>query len=82
MRRHLFSFLSLCVSLSASLTPSLSLSLSLTVPMTHAVRRMRECGGDWSRECLKDLTRFVLYFNQVFSATKTLFKLVTLRPFR
>ena len=31
MRRHLFSFLSLCVSLSASLTPSLSLSLSLSL---------------------------------------------------
>ena len=74
-----FSF-PVCVTLCKS--NALSLSLSLTVPMTHAVRRMRECGGDWSRDCLKDLTRFVLYFNQVFSATKTLLKLVTLRPFR
>ena len=87
MRRHLFSFLSLCVSLSASLTPSLSLSLSLSLYLWHTQweewESVGEIGqGNVKKDMFERFDKVCFVFQSSFFSNKTLFKLVTLRPFR
>ena len=77
MRRHLFSFLSLCVSLSASLTPSLSLSLSLSLSHSNYDTRSEKNERVWGRLVKGMFERFdkiCFVFQSSFFSNKNTFK--------
>ena len=73
MRRHLFSFLSLCVSLSASLTPSLSLSLSHCTYDTRSEKNER-VWGRLVKGMFERFDKICFVFQSSFFSNKNTFK--------